>query len=138
MIARLATVISLSAVCSAFAGDPVCLISTSEFLPQLRAVSTAVAAEYGFETTKQTAIPDHIHKLKGVPLEQFWAYYLKDGELDLIPRRWSLLGIPLPKALLPQGRSYESAHDGVFTFDVTFKTPFTGPIATYSGQLTKT
>ncbi len=65
------------------------------------------------------------------------ALVLKDGELDLIPRRWAILGIPMPTALLPQGRSFESAPDGTFTFDVQFKTPLTGLIAAYKGTLTK-
>lgn len=65
------------------------------------------------------------------------ALVLKDGEVDLIPRRWSVLGIPMPTALLPQGRSYEAASDGTFHFDVQFKTPLTGLIAAYKGTLTK-
>jgi hypothetical protein len=57
--------------------------------------------------------------------------------MDLVPRRWAFFGIPLPTALLPQGRSYESAQDGAFHFNVQFKTPLTGLIAAYEGRLTK-
>jgi hypothetical protein len=69
------------------------------------------------------------------PITVSLALTLKNGELDLIPRRWSLLGIPMPTALLPQGRSFESAPNGDFTFDVQFKTPVTGLIAAYKGTL---
>ncbi|MEJ6709855.1 MAG: DUF4166 domain-containing protein, partial [Amylibacter sp.] len=65
------------------------------------------------------------------------ALVLKNGELDLIPRRWAFLSMPMPTAHLPQGRSFESAHDDTFTFNVQFKTPLTGLIATYQGTLAK-
>ncbi len=71
------------------------------------------------------------------PITVSLALVLKNGELDLVPRRWAFLGLPLPTALLPQGRSYESAPEGKFTFDVQFKTPLTGLIAAYLGTLTK-
>lgn len=71
------------------------------------------------------------------PITVSLALVLKNGELDLIPRRWAFLGIPMPTAFLPQGRSFESAQGGTFTFNVQFKTPLTGLIAAYEGTLTK-
>ncbi len=38
-----------------------------------------------------------------------------DGDkLCLVPRQWSALGIPLPKALLPKGTSFETQREGRF------------------------
>jgi hypothetical protein len=71
------------------------------------------------------------------PITVSLALVLKNGKMDLVPRRWAFFGIPLPTALLPQGRSYESAQDGAFHFNVQFKTPLTGLIAAYEGRLTK-
>lgn len=59
----------------------------------------------------------------------------KDDKLFLIPRRWSLLGIPLPKMLLPSGSSFEAQVDGNFHFDVQISAPLIGLIAAYQGEL---
>lgn len=59
-----------------------------------------------------------------------------DGErLLLIPRRWSLLGIPMPRFLLPTGTSFETERDGRFCFDVTVSVPLVGLVVAYSGSL---
>ncbi|WP_422509577.1 DUF4166 domain-containing protein [Stenotrophomonas sp. GZD-301] len=59
-----------------------------------------------------------------------------DGDrLRLVPRRWSCLGIPLPARLLPAGRTFETAHDGQFVFDVEIAVPIIGLIAAYRGTL---
>jgi hypothetical protein len=59
-----------------------------------------------------------------------------EGErLFLIPRRWSLFGLPLPTFLLPAGNTFESQVDGRFHFDVEICAPFVGLIVAYNGQL---
>jgi hypothetical protein len=59
-----------------------------------------------------------------------------DGErLLLIPRRWSLLGIPMSAFLLPRGVSFEHEIDGRFCFDVEISAPFVGLIVGYRGSL---
>ncbi|MHA6318176.1 DUF4166 domain-containing protein [Altererythrobacter sp. CAU 1778] len=59
-----------------------------------------------------------------------------DGErLKLIPRRWSFVGIPMPKALLPRGESFETQTGGQFTFDVTITLPLIGHVVRYCGTL---
>ena len=59
-----------------------------------------------------------------------------DGDrLNLVPRRWSVLGIPLPKALLPKGTSFETGRQGRFCFDVTIALPIFGHIVSYQGSL---
>jgi NAD(P)-dependent dehydrogenase (short-subunit alcohol dehydrogenase family) len=57
------------------------------------------------------------------------------GQLRLIVRGWSFLGIPLPRVLAPRSDSRESVEDGRFNFHVELSHPFTGPIVRYSGSL---
>ena len=59
-----------------------------------------------------------------------------DGErLTLVPRRWSVLGVPLPKCLLPKGTTFETECDGQFVFDVEIAAPLVGLIVGYRGRL---
>lgn len=59
-----------------------------------------------------------------------------DGDgLSLVPRRWSLLGLPMPRFLLPSGRSRETEQDGRFCFDVVISMPLVGLIVAYKGTL---
>ena len=60
----------------------------------------------------------------------------KDGDkLRFIPRRCTVLGIPLPKFLLPREESFEAERDGKFHFNVAVKIPIVGLIAAYEGWL---
>lgn len=60
-----------------------------------------------------------------------------DGaRLNLVPRRWNLLGVPLPRALAPTGEAYEYVEDGRFHFHVEIAHPLTGLIVRYRGWLT--
>ena len=63
------------------------------------------------------------------------ALVVEHGKLFLVPRRWSLLGFPLPGRLLPTGTSFESEPDGHFHFDVEVSMPLVGLIAAYRGKL---
>ncbi len=63
------------------------------------------------------------------------ALVVEGSQLFLIPRRWSCFGIPLPKALLPNGRSFETEIDGLFNFDVEISAPLAGLIVAYKGVL---
>lgn len=59
-----------------------------------------------------------------------------DGaRLKLIPRRWNLLGIPLPLAFAPTGEAYEFVENGRFHFHVEIAHPLTGLIVRYRGWL---
>lgn len=59
-----------------------------------------------------------------------------DGaRLRLVPRRWSLLGIPLPRAFAPAGAAYEYAENGRFHFHVEIAHRLTGLIVRYRGWL---
>lgn len=61
-----------------------------------------------------------------------------DGDrLNLVPRRWSVFGIPLPKMLLPRGTSFETQRDGRFCFDVNITLPLAGHVVSYQGSLSQ-
>ena len=61
---------------------------------------------------------------------------VKDGKrLEFIPRRCTVLGVPLPQFLIPKGESYEHEANGKFHFNVTIKLPIIGLIAAYQGWL---
>jgi hypothetical protein len=66
------------------------------------------------------------------------ALVIEGDQLRLIPRRWSLLGIPMPRCLLPTGTSFETQRDGHFWFDVTIAMPLVGLIVAYRGTLRAT
>lgn len=68
-------------------------------------------------------------------IEVALALVIEDDRLYLIPRRWSLLGIPLPAFLLPSGQSFETERDGRFRFDVEISAPLVGLIVAYQGVL---
>jgi saccharopine dehydrogenase-like NADP-dependent oxidoreductase len=63
------------------------------------------------------------------------ALVLEAGTLRLVPRRWTVFGLPLPNVLLPNGDSFEYEEDGAFHFDVTIRAPMVGLIAAYKGRL---
>jgi hypothetical protein len=61
---------------------------------------------------------------------------LADKErLTLVPRRWSLFGIPMLLALGPQAQAHESVKDDRFTFNVEIKLPLAGLLIRYRGWL---
>lgn len=63
------------------------------------------------------------------------ALFVEGDRLYLLPRRWSLLGVPMPGFLLPRGSSFETESDGRFRFDVTIALPWVGLVVAYRGQL---
>ena len=74
--------------------------------------------------------------------ERFWLFNfemdlpVEDGGLRLPVRRGWLLGILLPRFLLPKSESREYALNGVFHFDVALSAPFGGGlIVRYRGHL---
>jgi len=66
------------------------------------------------------------------------AIVVDGSRLQLVPRRWSLMGIPLPRALLPGDDSFEYEVDGRFVFDVEIGAPWVGRIVHYRGTLKPT
>ncbi len=63
------------------------------------------------------------------------ALVLDGDRLRLVPRRWSLLGLPLPLALMPGGEAFETVEDGRFRFHVEIGLPLVGRIVRYRGWL---
>jgi hypothetical protein len=63
------------------------------------------------------------------------ALVVEGDRLHLVPRRWSLLGIPMPGFLLPRGTTYETETEGQFVFDVEIAAPWVGLIVGYRGRL---
>jgi hypothetical protein len=68
-------------------------------------------------------------------LEFAMALVLEGRRLNLITRRWSAFGIPLPLWLAPRSHAYESEEDGVFNFFVEIRHPLVGLIVRYRGWL---
>ena len=63
------------------------------------------------------------------------ALVCESERLRFVIRRWSVCGIPLPRALAPRGNSYEFVEAGRFHFHVEIAHPFTGLIVRYRGWL---
>jgi hypothetical protein len=64
-----------------------------------------------------------------------FALVVDGGRLMLVPRRWSLFGIPLPKSLGPRGDACESAEGDRFNFQVEIALPLLGLLIRYRGWL---
>jgi hypothetical protein len=60
---------------------------------------------------------------------------LEGGRLRLMVRRWSVVGIPMPRRLAPRVYSFESADGGRFRFHVEIALPVIGLIVAYRGFL---
>jgi hypothetical protein len=57
--------------------------------------------------------------------------------LDLVVRRWSVLGVVLPRRWAPRGPAYEHDEAGRFAFAVTIAHPWLGKLVSYRGQLSE-
>lgn len=80
-------------------------------------------------------------RLDGLVVERFgpvaiaMALQVDGRKLRYTPCHWSLLGVPLPKSLLPRGEMYECVDDGRFRFHVDVRMPVAGRLVTYKGTL---
>lgn len=63
------------------------------------------------------------------------ALLLREAQLHLQVRGWSLFGMPLPRWLAPRGTVYESAREGRFHFHVEIRAPLAGLLVRYRGWL---
>lgn len=63
------------------------------------------------------------------------ALVVEGDRLYLVPRRWSLWGLPMPRSLLPRGSSCETEVAGTFRFDVEIRLPLIGLVVAYRGKL---
>jgi hypothetical protein len=55
--------------------------------------------------------------------------------MRLVPRRWSVFGVPLPLAWAPIGDAFESVQNERFNFDVEITHRLIGRIVRYRGWL---
>jgi hypothetical protein len=63
------------------------------------------------------------------------ALVVEGDRLYFVPRRWTCFGIPMPKTLLPAGRSYETEKEGQFCFNIEISAPLIGLVVAYEGSL---
>jgi hypothetical protein len=63
------------------------------------------------------------------------ALVIDGGRLFFVPRRWSILGMPMPGFLLPGGSSFEAEEAGLFHFNIEISLPLVGLIVAYKGTL---
>jgi hypothetical protein len=71
------------------------------------------------------------------PLVFAMALVADGGKMQLILRRWSAFGVPLPMWLCPRSNSYETTENGRFRFHVEISHPITGLIVRYRGWLAR-
>lgn len=69
------------------------------------------------------------------PLRFTFRLMERDGGIAMIPVAWSLLGMPLPGRLQPDGVATERGLLGAFTFDVPINVPIIGKVVHYKGHL---
>ncbi|MDF1668731.1 MAG: DUF4166 domain-containing protein [Roseovarius sp.] len=85
--------------------------------------------------TRGSGRNDHLLLERFGPIAVALALVVQDNKLYLVPRRWTFCGLPMPKALLPDGKSFEAQVDGKFHFNVEISAPLVGLIAAYQGEL---
>ncbi len=66
------------------------------------------------------------------------ALVIEGNNLLYIPRRWSIWSIPMPRFLLPSGRTSESEKDRQLCFNVEIILPIIGLVLAYEGRLDPT
>lgn len=69
------------------------------------------------------------------PVTVALALVIEGDRLSFVPRRWWAFGVPMPKALMPHGESFETVEAGRFRFDVDIRVPLIGRIVRYRGAL---
>ncbi|MBX9645156.1 MAG: DUF4166 domain-containing protein [Novosphingobium sp.] len=57
------------------------------------------------------------------------------GALIMVLKKWTALGLPMPRALGPKITASEAAAGDAFTFDVAVAMPLAGPVVHYRGTL---
>jgi hypothetical protein len=78
---------------------------------------------------------------EGLLLERFgpivfgMALVVEQGRLRLVQRKGRVLGLPMPRWMLPKGEVYEHDTGGRFNFHVDIVLPIIGPVVGYRGWL---
>lgn len=63
------------------------------------------------------------------------ALVVEGGRLRLVPRRWRIGPVPLPRRLMPGGEAWEEEGDGRFRLCVDIRLPGIGRVVRYAGWL---
>ena len=100
-----------------------------------RWVRTFAGKHFSSLQSPGTGRDEHLLVERFGPARFALALVIEDDRLVLIPRRWSLFAIPMPKVLLPKGASFETEREGKFCFDVEIAMPLVGRIVAYRGTL---
>ncbi len=66
------------------------------------------------------------------------ALVVQHGKLELVVRRWSAFGIPLPLRLAPRSESFETEAQRRFEFSVAIDLPLAGRVVRYAGWIEPT
>lgn len=80
-------------------------------------------------------------RLSGLMCERFgpsrfgMALVVEGDRLRYVSRRWTFMGVPMPKWMMPEGAMYETVRDGKFVFHVEITLPIIGHVVTYQGSL---
>ena len=113
------------------------------------AVTVTLAREDGVETwtrsfagsTFQSMQQEGEGRYAGLIVERFgltgfgMAVVVEGGRLGLVLRRWDILGLPMPRWLMPHVTAGEHADDGRFHFLVDIALPVLGRLVRYEGWL---
>lgn len=91
--------------------------------------------EFSSTFTAGTGRYEHLLCERFGPLTFGMALVPDANRLNLVMRRWSFLGLPLPRSLMPSGDSHEFAKDSQFRFDVEVRLPLAGFVIRYRGFL---
>lgn len=90
----------------------------------------------GFRTRLGAAAARPGHVVERYGPTAFLLELRADGAgLDLLVRRMTAFGLPVPRALWPRVVASERVVDGQFAFDVTMNLPFGGLLVRYRGRL---
>jgi hypothetical protein len=65
------------------------------------------------------------------------ALAVRNDRVDLVPRGWTLFGVPMPRWLSPRTTAYETVQDGRFRFFVEIRLPWGALIVRYRGWLVR-
>lgn len=91
-------------------------------------------ASYQSAAPKSTAGPAVLERFG--PIVMTLRLARKRDRLDIVPVGWRLLGLPLPRGLMPIGETYETVDgQGRFVFHVEIGHPWLGLIVRYRGHL---
>ena len=98
-------------------------------------MKVAILGGKRFRSRLSPSRPGHVVEAFG-PFRFELALPITDGAMALEVRRGWLLGLPMPRALLPVSQSREYVADGRFRFDVTLRAPLgLGLVVRYRGWL---